>query len=85
MIPKYTIFEDIRFFFGKNLEKILSSTKNISSPPIFFQFLRFIYFENDETMLYKLIKRLFQKLVSRGFYKKHKLKVFYGNKKNSNI
>ena len=69
----------------KFLEKIPSFTKNLYSPPIYFQYLRFIYFKNHETLLYKLTNIYFQKLGSKGFYKNKKFGIFYEINENSNI
>ena len=68
-----------------NKFKIPSSTKNLSCPPIHFQFLRFIYFLESRDDALQTNEEIFSKTCFKVFNKNYRLKVFYGIKKNSTI
>ena len=52
------------------------SAKNIANPRNYFEFYLLKYICNHENLLYKLMKRFFQKFGSSGFNKSKELQVF---------
>ena len=72
-IPYLKILD--HFLFAKIPEipwKILSFSKIYLVHHFIFNFWDIFFFENHETLLYKLLKSFFQKLGSRGFYRNYK-------------